>query len=173
MRHVFFEHVESEKTDGFAVDTLLFRFVAHVMQSAQDVLPHGHIRKQRIVLEQITDLPLLRREVDVLFRIEQRASVQYDPAAIRALDARDAFQRQALSASGSAQNAGNAVLNLKIRFQVKCAVCLFDVDDQTHLRFPFPFLRSRRLTASRTTAEIARLIMTQKNAPCSSFVRQS
>ena len=130
------------------------------------------MRKQRVLLKQIAHAALLRRQVDVLFAVEQRAPVQHDFSPVGAQNARDAAQRHALAAAGRAEQRHGFVLCLECAPQVKRADFLLNIDRKAH--FAAPFARfSSRLTAISTTTEIARFTATQKNACFSSFVRQS
>ena len=99
-------------------------------------------------------------------------AVQHDAALIRCLDARNAAQRLAFAAAGSAQQAGNAAIGLKPGAEMEPAIVLFNLHQKTHRVFPFCFCSSM-FTASSTTAEMARLTSTQRNASASLSVRQS
>ena len=44
--------------------------------AAPDVLQHRHVRKESVLLEEIPYPPLLRREIDVLFAVEERFAVE-------------------------------------------------------------------------------------------------
>lgn len=48
--------------------------VAAGADAAPDVLQHRHVRKEGVLLEEIPYPPLLRREIDVLFAVEERVS---------------------------------------------------------------------------------------------------
>ena len=152
---------------------LLLLPVLFPVQAAEDVLPHRHVREQGVVLEEIAHLPLLGWEIDVLFRVKEHHAVQLDMAAVRFFDPRDAFEREALAAAGSAQQAGDAVFRLKAHVQREGTQGSVDVDDQTHAFTAFFCLVSSMFTVSRTTVLMARLISTQNMAPFSSLVRQS
>ena len=141
-------------------------------RSGANILLDRHVREQGILLKQVTDAALLRRQVDMLLAVEQRAAVQHDPAPVRAHDTGDAAQRHALAAAGRAEQRHGLVFRLERHAQVERAEIFLDIDRNTHAAAPFPRFSSR-LTASSTTAEIARLTATQKNACRSSFVRQS
>ena len=109
----------------------------------------------------------------MLFRVIEHHTIQLDVAAVRLLDPRDAFERKALAAAGSTQQAGDAVFRLKAHIQCEGAQGSVDVDDQTHAFTAFFCLASSMFTVSRTTVLMARLISTQNMAPFSSLVRQS
>lgn len=44
--------------------------------AAPDVLQHRHVRKESVLLEEIPYPPLLRREIDVLFAVEERLAAE-------------------------------------------------------------------------------------------------
>lgn len=44
--------------------------------AAPDALQHRHVRKESVLLEEIPYPPLLRREIDVLFAVEERFAVE-------------------------------------------------------------------------------------------------
>ena len=89
------------------------------MQTTEDILPCGHVRKQCIVLEQISHAPLPRRQIDLLLRIEKHPAVQHDPAAVRLFNPGNACQRHALAAAGSAQKAQKFLFTGKRGVQMK------------------------------------------------------
>ena len=92
---------------------------------------------------------------------------------IRPHDACDASQRHALAAAGDTEQRHHFPLSGEVHFQVKISERFLDIHDQCHaLRTPLSRFSSR-LTASSTTAEMARLTTTHLNASASSFVRQS
>ena len=101
-------------------------------QTAENILPHGHVRKQGVVLKQIANLTLLRRHIDALFGIEQRHAVEDDPALVRCFNARDALKRHALAAAGRAKQTENAAVRFKGGFQVKRAERFFDIHRKAH-----------------------------------------
>ena len=138
-----------------------------------DVLLDRHVWKQRVLLKQVADLSLLRRQVDFLFAVEQNAPVQLDMALIRPHDACDAPQRHALAAAGGTEQRHHFPLSGEMHVQVKITERFFDINDQCHaLRTPLSRFSSR-LTASSTTAEMTRFTTTHLNASASSFVRHS
>ena len=108
----------------------------------------------------------------MLLAVVEGHAVQHDAAFIRCLDARNAAQRLAFAAAGSAQQAGNAAGSLKLYLQPEAAIVFFNVYQQAHDAFPFCFCSSM-FTASSTTAEMARLTSTQRHASASLSVRQS
>ena len=151
----------------------LLRPVLFPVQAAEDILPHRHVREECVVLEQIADLPLLGREVDVLLGIIEHYAVQFDMPAVRFLDPGDALERKALAAAGGTQQAGDSVLRFEGHIQRKGTERSVDIDDQTHAFTAFFCLASSMFTVSSTTVLMARLIRTQNMAPLSSLVRQS
>jgi len=74
-----------------------------VAQHQFEVFADGHGGEERVLLEEVADFPLLRRQVDPLFGIEQHAAVEDDPPGVGRFDPGDAFERHALAASGSAE----------------------------------------------------------------------
>ena len=71
--------------------------------AAPDVLQHRHDRKESVLLEEIPYPPLLRREIDVLFAVEERFAVEDDVSPVRRHDPGNAFERCARAAAGSAE----------------------------------------------------------------------
>ena len=140
---------------------------------AEDILFYGHIGEQRIVLEQQSHAPLLRRQVDVLRTVEQHPSVQHDASAVRLYDARDAPQCHAFTAAGSAQQGGGGVAGGKGSTEGEAVQLFFNVDFKAHFRPPAFCFFSSRFTASSTTAEMTISTSTHRMAPSSSLVRQS
>ena len=143
------------------------------VRACADVLLDRHVRKQRVLLKQAADLSLLRRQVDFLFAVEQDATVHLNMPLIRSHDARDAPQCHALAAAGGAEQRHHFPLGSEVHFQVKITERFLDINDQCHaLRTPLSRFSSK-LTASSTTAEMARFTTTHLNASASSFVRHS
>ena len=143
------------------------------VRACADVLLDRHVWKQRVLLKQAADFSLLRRQIDFLFAVEQDAPVQFNMPLIRSHDARDAPQRHALAAAGGAEQRHHFPLSGEVHFQVKISERFLDIHDQCHaLRTPLSRFSSK-LTASSTTAEMARLTTTHLNASASSFVRHS
>ena len=63
------------------------------LSSHQHVLHHAHVRKERIALKQIPNTPLLRRHINVGFRIKQNPVVENNAATVRLHDAGNALER--------------------------------------------------------------------------------
>ena len=62
-----------------------------------DVLRDGHVRKQRVVLEDEADATVLGRKVDPRRRVEQHLPVERDAAALGPSETRDRAQHRRLS----------------------------------------------------------------------------
>ena len=71
--------------------------------AALNVLQHRHVREEGVLLEEIPHPPLLRREIDVLFAVEERFAVEDDVSPVRRHDPGNAFERYALAAAGIAE----------------------------------------------------------------------
>ena len=146
--------------------------VLFVFEPAEDVLPHGHVREERVVLEEIAHAPLLRPEVHALFAVEERDAVELYMPGVRPLDARDAAERHALAAAARAEYAHYPLLGREGHVQLEIAEPLFYVNYKAHLRAPPLCFFSRRFTVRSTTAEMARFMSTHIVALRSSPVRQ-
>ena len=73
--------------------------VGLVRASKGDVVPHRHVREQRVVLEDHADGALLRRKIDSLSPVEPRPLAHQDPAGIGPVQAGDAAQHRGLAAA--------------------------------------------------------------------------
>ena len=143
------------------------------VRACTDVLLDRHVREQRVLLKQVADLAFLRRQVNLLVAVEQDAAVQLNVPLIRFDDTRDALERHALAAAGRSEQRHHFPLGGEVDFQVKISERFLDIHNQCHaLRTPLSRFSSR-LTASSTTAEMARFTTTHLNASASSFVRHS
>ena len=91
----FFEALEPEGPEQGG-ELFLFLRARACADAAEDVLCRRHVGEQGVLLERIPHAPLLRREVDMLFAVEQHAAVQRDRAAVRLFDACDALERHAV-----------------------------------------------------------------------------
>ena len=155
------QSLQTEHSDLFRQQRPLFRLCA-LADAAEDVLLDGHVGKERVLLEEIADPALLRREVDLFFAVKEHAAVQHDAPAVGCDDAGDALERHALAAAGRAEQRQRFILRLEFRLQMERAETLFNVNVQTHAFALLARLASRRksrrssiLTVSSTTAEIA------------------
>ena len=143
------------------------------LQAAEDILLHGHVGEQGVVLEQQPYAPLLRRQVDVLCTVKQHPPVQHDASAVRLYDACNASQCHAFAAAGSTQQSGGGVAGGKGGAEGEAVQLFFNADFKAHFRPPAFCFFSSRFTASSTTAEMAISTSTHRMAPSSSLVRQS
>ena len=154
---------------GLAGGLVFFGF-----QAAEHVLLHGHVGEQGVVLEQQTHIALLGRQVDALSAVEQHPAIQHDAPLVWPDDACNAAQGHAFAAAGRTQKGGSSVPCRERSVESKAIKPLGHIYFQAHVRFPPCFcLRSSRLTASSTTAEITISTSTHCMAPASSLVRQS
>ena len=131
-RFVVLESVQLHQPDDLRKPLFLLIPVLFPVQAAEDVLPHGHVREERIVLKQVADLPFLGRQVDVLFGVEQHRAVQLNMPPVRPFDAGNAFEGKALAAARGTQQTGDAVFGFKLGVQGKGPQPSRDVHDQAH-----------------------------------------
>ncbi len=68
-------------------------------QRVADVLPHGHVRPERVGLEDHPDVALVRRHVDARGGVEHGAVAERDRPGVGRLEACDAAQRRRLAAA--------------------------------------------------------------------------
>ena len=127
-----FQSVEGEASNVLFEDALLF--LARTVQCEDDVLTHGHIRKESIVLKEIADAARLRREVDALFAVKEDALVQDNLSAVGTLEPRDALERHALAAARCAEEGEGRVREGKVRCKSEVTQAFFNIDDQLHQR---------------------------------------
>ena len=165
---LFLQALQPEHADLFRSQRALFR-PAPRANAAENVLLNGHVGKKCILLEEIADPTLLRREVGPLFAVEEHAAVEHDPAAVGRHDAGDALERHALAAAGGPEQRQRFVRYLEFRLQTERAEAFFNINIQAHafalLARLAPRRRSQRssiLTASSTTAEIAMFTATHR-----------
>ena len=112
---------------------LALGFIALAPRARADVLCDRHVREQGVILEHQARPPLLRREVDVLFGVKERHTVDDDAAPVGPLDARDALERHALAAAGRAEQRENFIFRLKGDLQMEVAEALFQIYKHRHL----------------------------------------
>ena len=98
----------------------------------RDVLGHGHVGKEGVVLEQVADAALLRREVHALFAVEERAPVEQDASLVGLFDARDALQGHALAAARGAEQREHFVAHGKFHGEIEAAQFLANLDFKFH-----------------------------------------
>ena len=94
-------------------------------KSDPDILFNGHVRKQRIVLKKITDLPFLRLQKNLFSGIKKGNSVDHDPPFFRSFDSGNTFQGQAFPTSGSAQDSDPLFFTFKGNIQPEFSILFF------------------------------------------------
>ena len=73
------------------------------VEAVDDVLARGEVWKQREVLENEADATPDRRNVDVIFEIENRFAVQHNFARVRLDESGEALQQRRFARSGCAE----------------------------------------------------------------------
>ena len=156
---LFLQALQPEHVDLFRSQRALFR-PASLADAAENVLLNGHVGKKSILLEEIADPTLLRREVGPLFAVKEHTAVEHDPAAVGRHDAGDALERHALAAAGGPEQRQRFARYLEFRLQTERAEAFFNINIQAQavpLLFPPDTRKSRRssiFTVSSTMAEI-------------------
>jgi len=74
-----------------------------LFDSVLDVLFDGQMRKEREVLEHISNPPFGDRQVDVRLRIEEQSRADGDPSGVRSREAGDAVEHRSFAPAGRAQ----------------------------------------------------------------------
>ena len=131
-----------------------------------NVLFYCHGRKQRIILEEITNPPFLWFQIDSCFRIKDCFSVNYNLTPIRSFNSCYTPQCHALSAAGCSKKPDGCRAALKLYFQGKIPEILFDIYTdchQIHLLVFIP-LPDTMLISATITKEISTITTTQKPA---------
>ena len=93
--------------------------------SKGDILLHGHVRKQRIILKKITDFPFLWLQKNLFSGIKKGNSVNHDPPFFRSFDPGNTFQGQAFPTSGSAQDSDPLFFTFKGNIQPEFSILFF------------------------------------------------
>ena len=157
----------------YAVDPAV-RFPAlHAPCHRAQVLLHRHVGKQGVVLKQQSHIPLLRRQVDSVFAVEQGHAVDFDVSPVRSRHSGDASQGHGLAAAGRPQQTVETVPGVKGDIQMEIPHLFLDIHKQAHFRTSLLSRRSSRFTAMSTTKEMAMLIITHRKARASLLVRHS
>ena len=117
-------------------------FFSGAGQPRLHILPHRHVRKQRVLLKEIAHLSLLRRYIYFSPGVKQHTAVECDPAGIRRLDSRDTFEGHALSAARRAKKSHTAAFQVKIHLQFKIFQLFSDVYCYRHLFYLLSYLFS-------------------------------
>ena len=144
--------------------------------ACHDIVENRHRREQRVVLKEIAHAPILHRHVNARSRVKQHATVQNDTAPVGALDTGDALERHTLAAAGRTENRKRLARVIRIEGHVEdeVAKAFCDVNEKAHARLPcVRTLPSSQFMARRTTADMATLTRTHRNASASSPVRHS
>ncbi len=102
------------------------------VHAALDVLGHRHVGEQLVVLEEERRAALLRSEVDLGRRVEERDAVHDDAPGIRRLHAGDTPERHALAASRRAEETDRLIRGVESDLQVERREVLLDVDGERH-----------------------------------------
>ena len=130
------------------------------------------------MLKEVAYPPLLGRQVNTLFTVEQRLAVQHDSPLIRRHDAGNTLQRHAFAAAGSPQQRHGALVCFELHAQGKAAQLFFNVHDKTHavcLLRPVAsrFFFSSIFTTNNITAEMPIFTSTHFNASASLLICHS
>ncbi len=83
-------------------------------------------------------MALLRRQVDVFFRVEEGNAVHHDFSGVRRLNARDTAQRHGLAGTGGAEQREHFIFCGKADIQAECAQLLLNVNCDRHCLYPLP-----------------------------------
>lgn len=148
--------------------------------SCKHILLDRHVREESVLLEEVADMALPGRHIDVLLRVEEHPPVQDDAPLVGLHEASDSPERQALATARCSEK-GECLMRRgspEVHIELEAAEIFLYIDFERHYA-PFAalfWLRARpsnMFIASSTTVAIARLMRTQVRAPASSPVRQS
>src|SRR5450830_382969 len=134
-------------------------------QAKTHVLAHRQMREQGVILEQVSHIALLRRQVDAGGGIEQGAPVQADMALAGRKQAGNRFQGHALAGAGRAKDgdalAAGRALHVQVEAAFTGAQSGVDIEVELH-RLYLCTMRpgARRPAASSTTMQTADVIST-------------
>ena len=95
------------------------RIAPAALQAEADVLAHRQMREQRVVLEHITHVALLRRQVDALRRIKQGAPRHAHMAGIGLQQAGNGLERERLARTRVAQQHHAAMFGAPLQLQME------------------------------------------------------
>lgn len=63
-----------EMVNPYRLQQLLYLPLSIPLHAVADIFFHRHMRKEGVILKQVADIPLLYRQLDVVFVIEKRRS---------------------------------------------------------------------------------------------------
>ena len=109
-----FKPFQPEQGNRAAQLFLFAGVVLFTVHPAQNVLPHRHVGEQRIILEQKPDPALLRRQVDMMFGVKKNFAVEFNAAAVRLINARNAVECPAFAAARSPEQTQNPSIGGKV-----------------------------------------------------------
>src|SRR5450830_13930 len=139
-------------------------------QAEAHVLAHRQVREQRVILEQVSHVALLRRQIDAGGRIEQRTAIQADMPRVRRKQSGNRFQGHALAGAGGAIHgdalAGRGALHVHVEAAFAGAQGGANVEVELHRRHHQRHLcamrpGARRPADSSTTMHTAEVISTR------------
>ena len=107
-------------------------FFRLAVQGGGDVLRHGHVGEEGVLLKEISHAPLLGRQVDTFPAVKEHLAVQFNVTPIRAENPGDALECHALAAAGGAQQRQGFASGLKSGLKVEVPQALFKVNGQRH-----------------------------------------
>src|SRR5471032_1733980 len=144
------------------------RIAPAALQAEGDVLPHVQVWEQRVILEQIGQLPPLRRQVDALAAVEQAASGHLDAAAVRRHQPGHRLQQQALARARLAVDHDALAARRQLRAQFEGARAgtqgLDDVDIDLHAQACGLRLSVSLFAAISTTMQTTEVMITSRLA---------
>ena len=107
-------------------------FFRLAVQGGGDVLRHGHVGEEGVLLKEISYAPLLGRQVDTFPAVKEHLAVQFDVTPIRAENPGNALECHAFAAAGGAQQRQSFVSGLEVGLEVEVPQVLFHVNCQRH-----------------------------------------
>src|SRR5579871_2749661 len=118
-------------------------------QAEGDVLLDRQVREKRIVLRDVANVALLRREIDARCAVLPDHLVQRDMSGIQREETGDGLQRQALAGAGWSEEHGQSMRHAEIDIQREAGQVTLNVDYQRafrcfYRRVLFTFRASRK-----------------------------
>src|SRR5207247_5100996 len=108
--------------------------------------------EERVALEDITDAPLLRRQVDPRGSVEEHALAHHDPPRIRTDQSREALEGQRLPGARGAEEPDDGRLGAPAHVEREARVSLDQLDRDHQWRSRASRLKPKSSTATAATA---------------------
>ena len=100
--------------------------------AVEQVLPHGQVREQAPVLEDVAHTPLVDWHEDALLGVDHRDAVHDDAALVGPDQSSDDVDQRRLAGARAAEQRGEPAIGREVRIEAEGPEPMLDVDGERH-----------------------------------------